>query len=444
MRSTSIPRAPLISVSNRFFVLPALFSVELVLGGPYGVYHGVPLRFILFFGAALSLAAAVHIRGAVSAQSLGALWSIAAFIVVELVWTTIIPSLSAGVLAYGIAEGRAIFVLVLPLMAVYCIPTASLEGRVRSLQRFVVRSSALLAIAQVVIWIVGTLVPSTRLPFVVVVDALLSPTGQSLYIGGMKDGFFRVFWISSLWHLVAFFWIPLVVTRRSFALMLRLLALLAVLVSYSRGIWLGLAAGYLVSIIVRVGERRFVGNIAKATLAITMAVGFLSIFATVMGQDARLSGRVLATKSGHDIGINERFEQSSYLFALFREHPLIGGGYGAYSKDYIRTTVAPFSYENMPVAMLAKLGLVGLSMSLIFPLYWAISTLARRRWWPRDCAALLGSATALIIASMTNPMLINFVGMGIVSVLLLQWSLIVSANPPVRGDRIGDQEHFEK
>ena len=41
---------------------------------------------------------------------------------------------------------------------------------------------------------------------------------------------------------------------------------------------------------------------------------------------------------------------------------------------------------------------------------------------PRQVAAFLGACTALLVAEMTNPLVLNFVSMSIFACLLVQWA----------------------
>jgi hypothetical protein len=82
----------------------------------------------------------------------------------------------------------------------------------------------------------------------------------------------------------------------------------------------------------------------------------------------------------------------------------------------------------MPYALLAKLGLLGVLTSGVFIVSWALRAWTARRRVPAPAGAFLGGGTALLIAEMTNPMVLNFVSMTILACLLLQWANLVT--PP--------------
>jgi hypothetical protein len=406
--------------------VPGLFVLELVMGGPLGVYAGVPLRYPLYVGTCLSLGVGVLLRARVDRAALGVLGTITAFLIVQITWATLVPIISGGVLSYGVTEVRAMLVLIAPILAIAFTPLDRLPAVVRALHRLVVFSAAVLALFQVVIWILGTLYPLYQIGIALLLRGIFGAGVAFMYVGPMPDGFFRVFWISSLWHLIAFFWIPGVVDRRWVRYSLEGLSLLAIMVTYSRGIWLGLLMGVVVRGVVRMKVRQFGPQIVRASAA-TLAVGVLVVtWATATGQADRFSERFTSSASAEDAGVTERVEQVRHLTAVFAEHPVLGGGYGAYAKDYIRSDEAPFSYENMPAALLAKLGLVGLALSLSFVGYWTLVAW-RRRWdTPQESAAFLGCGVAVSMATATNPMLINFIGIAILSCLLLDWTLIAA------------------
>ena len=89
----------------------------------------------------------------------------------------------------------------------------------------------------------------------------------------------------------------------------------------------------------------------------------------------------------------------------------------------------------MSYAFLAKLGLLGLAASGAFVLFWVGTAWRARRAAPESASAFLGGASALLLASMTNPLIVNLVGMSILGCLLLQWaSFAAPALPPASHD----------
>jgi hypothetical protein len=80
----------------------------------------------------------------------------------------------------------------------------------------------------------------------------------------------------------------------------------------------------------------------------------------------------------------------------------------------------------MPYALLAKLGLMGVLVSGMFIAGWGLTAWHARRRAPAQVASFLGSCTALLLAEMTNPLVLNFVSVSIFACLLFQWAHLVS------------------
>jgi hypothetical protein len=351
--------------------------------------------------------------------------TITAFLVLQSAWATIVPIMLNADLTYTIAEARPFLVLVLLVLTLVAFSVEECAHALRGMLVIAVVASSLLAAAQVGLWILGTVLPEWQWIIPIVLN-LLSQDRQFLYVGPMPDGFFRVFWISSLWFLVAYFWVPLVFQRGPRLMLLRGLLVSGILVTYSRGLWLGIVAGVALSHVASMKKKRSakarplkgIGVAAAAVLLITLLIS--------TGQLERGFNRVTSAVAKDDPSINERARQVPYLMELWYKSPVLGNGYGSYTTDYVRSRSAPFSYENMPVAFLAKLGLLGLISSALFIMFWFADTWRARRDLPEESNALLGSAAAYMVAALTNPMLVNFVGMTIVGCLLFHWSCIVA------------------
>ena len=134
--------------------------------------------------------------------------------------------------------------------------------------------------------------------------------------------------------------------------------------------------------------------------------------------------RLASVASLHDESIAERLYQSDFLLNDWMSAPFFGKGYGYSASGYVRTNNARYSYELIPVAMLMKLGIVGL---LLYLSYWGwilYSLLKKRQEYVLHSAYLVGGLISLFIVSNTNPVFVNFVGITVFALFLLQWSTI--------------------
>lgn len=405
-----------------FFFLPACFIVEIILGGPLGIYAGLPVRYILFSVCCAVLSLALLVRGRVARAHVLSIASIAGFLLLNAMWMVLVPALTGGKFAYALGEARAFAALVLVVLVLMLVGRHALHELVRRLQVIVVWTSAVLALGQVLIWAIGTLVPEAKVPIQLALVQVYSGAENSLYVGPMPDGFFRVFWICSLWELLALFWLS-VIRSAILRVPLRIVLILGLLVTYSRGIWLGAILGLLVTQLAELTVPRLTRVVVRTALVASVVAGMVIGALAWTGELERGMARFTSTASTEDDGVNIRLEQAHYLSQVWAEHELLGGGYGAYHPRYQRSQDAPFSYEHMPYAFLAKLGFIGVFANLLFLLHWALTAWRMRLRTPA-AGSFLGAATAFLIAAMTNPMLLNLVGITILGCLLLQWASV--------------------
>lgn len=404
-------------------LLPACFLIETILGGPFGIYGGVPVRFLLLFASGLVLLFALLLRRRIVGAHGIPLLSIVGFMLFNGLWVAIVPVLTGTDMHWALREPHAFIVLGLVAVAVALVPPGPLTAAVYRMQGLVVWTALVLAVFQVALWMLGMVIPALRWAVPVALGAVFRGATDQLYVGEMPDGFFRVFWISTLWCLLAFFWVPLVIRSTSLRRLCELLLLLDLFVAYSRGIWIGLLAGLLAAAaatITRVNAGRMLARFAVGGAAAALVL--VGILAATGALDRGIA-RFQSTTSRKDESIGVRVEQAPSLLALWYEHPFVGSGYGAYSHANVRSSDAPYSYEHMPYALLAKLGLLGVVGSGIFFAGWGITAWGARRRAPAQVAAYLGACVALLVSEMTNPMVLNFVSMTIFACLLLQWTM---------------------
>lgn len=430
--ATRSDRLPLVAL-----LLPACFVVEVILGGPFGIYGGISVRFILLGASCACLLFALLIRDRLERSQLLPILSIVGFLAVNGIWIAVIPVLTGTDMRWSVREAHAFIVMVLVVLALAFLQREQLARAVPGLQRIVVLTSLVLAVFQVGLWVVGTLLGRMEWMVSLVLDSLFSGAGDHLKVGLSPDGFFRVFWISTLWCLLSFFWVPVAFPGSRLRWPFRALLLMDLFVAYSRGIWVGLLVGQAVAL-GAVVTRHNLGRVLVRSAAIgaVAAAALVGVLAAT-GSLERGAARFTSTTSREDESIGERFEQAPYLLRLWYEHPVVGSGYGAYSHAKIRSQEAPYSYEHMPYALLAKLGLMGVLSSAAFVAAWAITAWQARRRAPAQVASFLGAGIALVVAEMTNPLVLDFVSMSIFGCLLVQWAYLVTLPDLAERSRAG-------
>jgi hypothetical protein len=420
--------------------LPACFVVEDILGGPSGVHvGGHSLRLLLLGVSCAALGFGLLVRGRVERSQLLPILSVAGFLVLNGVWVAFVPILTGTDMHWSLREAHSFITLLPVVLALGVLDRDQLARAASGLQRVVVLTSLVLAAFQVSLWVVGTLFGEQSWVVPLVLGGIFHGSTDQLFVGPIGDGFFRVFWISTLWCVLAFFWIPVVLPAGPLRWACRALLVLDLFVAYSRGIWIGVLTGMVVAFAVT-GRGRAPGRrLARSAVGGLLAAGALVAVLGATGTLERGVERFRSTTSREDLSISTRIEQAPFLLRLWYEHPVVGSGYGAYVPGYLRSQEAPYSYEHMPYALLAKLGLMGVLVSGTFLVGWGLTAWEARRRAPAQAAAFLGACTALLFAEMTNPMVLNFVSMSIFACLLLQWAALVatqlsSARPAARAD----------
>ncbi|WP_106418376.1 O-antigen ligase family protein [Salinicola tamaricis] len=94
----------------------------------------------------------------------------------------------------------------------------------------------------------------------------------------------------------------------------------------------------------------------------------------------------------NDVSDEVRFSQTVVLINYFEKAPLFGHGLGAFSTEMIRSTTAPFSYEQQLLSFLPKFGVFGFLMFLSY-VYIAIKIVASRQYYLVMYLALFVSAS---------------------------------------------------
>ncbi len=415
--------------------LPGCFVVQVILGGPSGVYGGVSVPLLLLGLSCGVLLFALLIRGRLERAHLLPMLSIGGFLVLNGIWVAIVPVLTGTDMHWTLREAHSFIVLVPVVLVLGLLRREQLARTVARLQQIVVLTSLVLAAFQVGLWAVGTLFAEVNWAVPLVLGVIFPGATDQLFVGPIADGFFRVFWISTLWCVLGFFWTPIALPATRLRWLCQGLLVMDVFVAYSRGIWLGLLAGMLVAFGATLTGHRLGRTLARSAVMGLVGAGALVGVLTATGTLERGVTRFRSTTSREDTSISARIEQAPYLLQLWYEHPVVGSGYGAYSAGHLRSEEAPYSYEHMPYALLAKLGLLGVLVSGIFVSAWGLTAWEARRRAPSGAASFLGACVALLIAEMTNPMVLNFVSMSIFACLLLQWADLVSpyGDPPSHG-----------
>lgn len=394
--------------------LVGLFAIELVLGGPgYWTLAGVSLRKMLITALAawfLSLWIAGRLR-----LALGHVLALALTAAFLLTWIVLIPSIyDARQVEDAVQEGLPI-ALLFPAVLMHAYFRAQPRAW-RTVRAAAGYSLAIVAAATIVLWSVATALDLD--PVAVALGAKFYFTAgnlelePSMYIQRMPDGFFRVMWITSV------LFVPgLLYALASRSVAATLLFSMALFASYTRALWLAAAIGIVVAMAASPRGDRFL-KLPARHLLLAFAVALSVAVVAVLGdpEESALSAagqRLGATFS--DESAEDRFDQFTPLVEAWQDRPVFGAGLGS-AAAMSRSDVAPYLYELTYVALLMKLGVVGM-------LCWIAAMLVlllRAPMTDRRQACALASAATFLIATGTNPYLLNLVGIGLLTFLAIE------------------------
>jgi len=303
-----------------------------------------------------------------------------------------------------------------------------------------------LAFIQTFVWLFLRFNPLPHSEIYSLVEAVFHTTESIAIIEqpSNQGSYWRVVWISSYWLIPAVFLAPVVLKRFSAIFLAELFFGLAILASYTKGIWLALVIGVLFLLLLAVVPRPMqrrpqpLRSWLFASLGLTSSLLLVLMLDGAQGNAQMLLARVSTPMSNNQIAMptspsvkdestTERVEQTKRLLEKWREKPVLGHGFGAYVKTHFSHDERPFLYEMLPVALLMKLGVVGLSLYLLF-LAFVVKRLYCLSKHDGFAHALSCVYLSYLVQVHTNPVFFSFTGMLIFSIILFCWlSLEVKA-----------------
>ena len=178
----------------------------------------------------------------------------------------------------------------------------------------------------------------------------------------------------------------------------------AVLVTFSRGAWLGLGSGLVAGVIV-LGARTFIAEWRRWLAIGGLAVAVLVVGAwQLRGELAARTGLAGAPIATEQRSVDERVAQIELGWRVFAERPLSGAGMSAVPVEMERLDPAfTFSYyppHLVPLVIAAELGIGGaLAILALLAAPWILLARIRPRW-NRELATASAALAALMIAGL--------------------------------------------
>lgn len=443
------------AVRKALLVFPLLFLLELVFGesGDWLIVGGTSVRKILFILALFSL----YSYAALSWKHLKFSRIDAVvlfFIVVNTLWGSLVPALYGRSLGLAFADFGGVYVLLLYFPLVGLLRAELLSWR--QIKAIFLGAVSIFALCHVVIWIVVAYEPNLRREVRKSLFELFEP--PAIYVGPMPDGFFRVMLVTSIFVLPAFFAFSYALVegkRRVLAGSLLFVASCALIVMYSRTFWIAIVFGLILAGAGILLERRSareplrLSRLGRELLPILVFAAAFALVVAVNAGSELISGaqqpasgtqqptspsttdRITSTVDTEDESVATKLEQVPHLMNEWKSAPLFGKGFGGRVEDYPRSERAPYSYEMLAPTLLMKLGIVGSILwigSLLYVIVDALRTTRAKENIGRARFAVAGFF-GFALAVQANPLLLNFVGMSILLLYLLEFAVVKNGRP---------------
>lgn len=452
MLNTETLRHPQLSSAQKVLVTSlVLLIASSVFGGPLGVVsrgerHLLLLAIVASAGWSLWSGWGCASRDLLKRHRV--ILAPAVFFAVNLLWVWPFGGHTSEQLRYALMDMQAL--VLLPVTVLVFLAMREHSADFHRVIRLTLFMCALLALAQAAIWF---FLRFNSLPNDLIYDyvEIYFGTRESVTIleqPSHHGSYLRVVWISSYWLLFAVFLAPLFIRGRVGLFLMQVALGLAIIASYTRGIWLGLIIGvFALVMFIKAPARASWGPVdmspwRSSLLGLVFAVMLVLLVDWVQGNSALLLSRLYIDQPTATIKIKdesaikikdesaiERKVQTRKLLEKWQERPVLGHGYGAYVKDHFSLKERPFLYEMVPFALLMKLGAVGFGLYLSF-LVFVLFRLWRLTTHFGSAVALLAGFIAYLIQVHTNPVFFSFTGMLIFSILLYFWLILEVSEKP--------------
>lgn len=280
------------------------------------------------------------------------------FLLSILIWAVLIPLLVIGNIDNSFSELKGyVWFLIIPI--IYFLFRNNQQDKIL---KFFIVFMKLFSSVVIILWILAEFFdkPEYAYTFRFLMGSLNGERTEpdNLFIGPIDDGSFRVMWVTSIFLPLSTY---LTITHRTVTKLNKIITILifsgAVLASGTRS----LIFSQIVLLVY------FYFNYNKTSLRRLIFGGFSFILsaAILFFSIHNSERRVFEFKSEFELG-GPRIDQFHALLNLFMKNPIFGNGLGSFANDLIRNESAPFSYELVYIALLAKLGIVGFLIIAVF------------------------------------------------------------------------------
>jgi hypothetical protein len=364
-----------------------IYIIELIFCGPLGIIvNEISIRKFILFAVILSSLLSLKKRNFEK-------WYIVlclVIIIIFLCWGALIPEIKGIDLNLSFKETNPLAIL----MLAYGFSIAIQNEGVKIY--LVIANYCLKIVAIIIVFAWGFILLQDNTSIAYGVQEYffkISGSNFGLYIGPMPDGSFRIMWITCM--LFPFFLIY--INRNSINLSWSLIYIIAIYATGTRSFIYSS-----IIIIIYFGIRY---SIIVTTIAMLFLVIVISNYFEYLDHI-----RVFEIKEEFQID-SPRYEQFYSLLKLFLQNPLLGSGFGS-NAEIIRSSEAPFSYELTYMALLAKVGIIGSFIMIIISIILINKYITKYNQYKY---VLFLCIINFILITSTNPYLMNFIGLTIIS-----------------------------
>jgi O-antigen ligase len=433
-------------------IIPLVFLVELILGGSGNtiVLGGIAIRKILFALTFISLCLYIIVYARrITIKKID--WFVFAFLFVNVIWITIIPYIKGTSIFTAIDDADTVFVLVLYFPTVFLIRQGAINWE--RIKKIFIFLTAILAVWHIVMYLLESFFPGIYNNYY---ESFL-PTITFGLFGGESTvfgyGFVRIIKTTSIYLIVAFFYVLGQKEKKISCYIYMSLFLFAIMTTMTRSLLLSGMAGLVVFLIPihksMINKQWF----KKAILVVVAVVAFVAfnniIVAPIsemyvqnvyekhlkadeekkplsIGEKAVIDGkaknqedvldRIGSSTSKNDASNKLRTQQTEALVNMWEGSPIVGFGYGSYTKDCIRNPDYPYMYEATFPSLLMKLGVVGVAAWVLFIivlLYYTFKNKYMNKKYDEFLIWLIASVS-FGLSVQTNPFLFTFCGFSLI------------------------------
>jgi len=441
-----------ISIFNILMIFPVIYSIELILGFSGGliILAGQPIRIFTFTFAFVSLYIGFFIKYYGDGNTVSTTLqnfkvnftfldiSVFFFLVFNFIWATLIPYINNGSVTMAISEIDGMTTMAMFFPASYLIRKKHINWDLY--KSFILVLVVIFASLHIVFYVLDKRDIGFIENFFSFLINLLGGNGDiPKVIRG--HGYTRVIFPSTILIFIGIY-ICLQKTRTSISryILIYIFLVLSILATITKSLMLG---GLIGGIFIVVYYIVFIKDITISKLVLTFIVVTL---VTVIASDVllfdnlitqRMSNLYISDENNISIGNglteiekNElegsiegnqiRIQQTRDLLQKFSEQPITGFGYGSYLKHNIRGHEGYYYlYEVFIPAMLMKIGIIGFIVWILFGLAILYYLYKNVKWNNTKIPLILFGFCSMCVIIQTNPLLLGFSGMFIITFLLL-------------------------